>query len=377
MKIRVLKSDLSKILFLSYSIVYKKHTMPVLSNLKLVAENNSLSITASDLEVTLISNIPAEIDLPGSITVDGGVLYEIVKELPEQPICFNLANRQKMDIECGHAKFKINVTSADEYPDVGQIVLENPVTVDSSRFYEMLDKTCFAISTDDSKKGITGLCARTIEGSFGIGKYCLRMVATDGHRLAVIDRPSQGFNLDYDVIIPRRSAAELKKVLEGQNTSANISVHNGLIVIEIGSTLIAARLQEGIFPDYKKVIPEESSTIVTVAREEFLSALRRVSLVTTDKNKGIRFKIVDGNMIMSSSSPEYGDAVESVEVEQSGNDVSIGFSAKYTLDLLSAMSSSEKIIIKLNGDSGPGLFQPMEDNLYLCVVMPMRYEQSS
>ena len=348
--------------------------MPILANVKISAENNKLSIAATDLEVSLTGEVEATVKTPGITTVDAKVLYEIVRELPDMPITISMSKKQRLDIECGQSRFKINGTSADEFPAIAGVNLSNPISVDAGKFHEMFDKTSFAVSTDETRYNINGVYAETIEGPMGPGNPCLRFVATDGHRLAMIDRPAEGFALERSVIIPRKGINELKKVLEGNEGSAKVSLNDGFFTVQSNSVTMGIRLVDGQFPDYKQVIPLERTTTVEVERAELMSAVKRVSLVTTDKSKAVKCKLVDGTLLVSSSSPEFGEASESVSVSQDGDDVTIGFSARYVLDLLGAMSSSEMITILLNGDLGPGVFKCSSDELYTCIVMPMRFE---
>ncbi len=374
MNFSISKENFSHLLYLCNTIVERKNTMPILANVKLNAEGNSLSVTATDLEVSLVGRADAKVKTPGTLTVDAKMLYDIVRELPNQDITVSESKRQRLDIECGQSRFKINGTSPDEFPAVAGVELKNPISVDAPKFYEMFDKTSFAVSTDETRYNINGVYAETAEGPLGPGKPCLRFVATDGHRLALIDRPAEGFKFDSSVIIPRKGINELKKVLEDNEGAAKISLNEGFFTVQSGTVTLGVRLVDGQFPDYKQVIPLDHTTTVEVSRSELLSAVKRVSLVTTDKTKAIKCKLLDGNLLVSSSSPEYGEASESLAVEQNGEDVTIGFSARYLMDLLSAMSASEMITIKLKGELGPGVFIGSGDELYSCIVMPMRFE---
>ena len=374
MQFTITKDNFAQLLYLTNTIVERKNTMPILANVKLVAKDDKLGVSATDLEVSLIGEAEAAVKIPGSITVDAKVLYEIVRELPQQNIVVSVSKKQRLDIECGQSRYKINGTSADEFPAIAGVDLGNPITVDAAKFYEMFDKTAFAVSTDETRYNINGVLAETIEGPLGPGKKCLRFVATDGHRLALIDRPAEGFAIKESVIIPRKGIQELKKVLEDNDGAAKVAVNDGFFTVQSGSVTIGVRLVDGQFPDYKQVVPLEHTTIVEVSRNELLSAVKRVSLVTTDKTKAVKLKLVEGNLLVASQSPEYGEASESISVKQDGEDVTIGFSARYLMDLLTAMSNSEMLTLKLKGDLGPGLFTGSGDELYSCIVMPMRFE---
>jgi DNA polymerase III subunit beta len=373
MNFTIAKDTFAQLLYLTNTIVEKKNTMPILANVKLSADGAALSVAATDLEVSLIGEAPAAVQTPGSITVDARVLYDIVRELPDQPITVTVSKKQRLDIECGQARFKINGLSADEYPAVSGVTMFDPISVDAGMFFEMLDKTAFAVSTDETRYNINGVYVETADGSVGAAKQGLRFVATDGHRMAMIDRPAEGFKLAESVIIPRKGIQELKKALEGNEGSAQVSVNEGFLTLRTGNVTMGIRLVDGQFPDYKQVIPAQCTTTVETSRGELLSAIKRVSLVTTDKTKAVKFKLLSGNLLISSSSPEYGEASENIEVKQTGDDVTIGFSSRYLTDLLGAMPASETITIGLSGELGPGVFRGDEDEFYSCVVMPMRF----
>ena len=369
MNFSIAKEKFSHLLYLTHSIVERRNTMPILANVKLTAENGKLSIAATDLEVSLLGEAEANVKTPGSTTVDAKVLYDIVREAPADTISLALGKGQRLEIQSGQSKFKINGTSADEFPSLSGTTITKPTSIDASMFYEMFDKTAFAVSTDETRYNINGVLVDT-----GAGSKQIRFVATDGHRLALIDRPSEGFSLSESVIIPRKGIQEIKKVLEGNEGAAKVEVTNGFFSVQSGDVTLGVRLVDGQFPDYRQVIPSENKTEVSVNRVDFLAAVRRVSLVTTDKNKAVRFRVADSTVTISSSSPEYGEASDSLAVEMTGDDVEIGFSARYIMDLLNAMSDSENITVRLNGDLGPGMFQGSGTEGYTCIVMPMRFE---
>ena len=367
MKLSISKSVLTDLLYLTNSIVEKKNTMPILANVKLTAENGKLGVAATDLEVSLVSEVDCEIEKPGSITVDAKVIYDIVKELPGSDVSLRLSQNQRLEIESGTSRFKINGIATEEYPTIAGVSISKPATVSASKLYKMLEKTAFAVSNDETRYNINGVFAESNNGN-------IRLVATDGHRLAMIDRAAEGFDLSESVIIPKKGISELKKVLENNDGEVKVSIDSGFFTIESLGVILGVRLVDGQFPDYKQVIPKESSTEIKANRSELLSAVKRVSLVTTDKTKALKCNVSGSTLLLSSSSPEYGEALESVDIEQKGGDVTVGFSAKYLLDVLSAMSQSEEVSVKLKGELGPGLFSGNSDKDFDCIVMPMRFE---
>jgi DNA polymerase-3 subunit beta len=373
MQFSISKKEFSQLLYLSTSLVEKRNTMPILANVKLTAKDGLLSIAATDLEVSLIGEAESEVKTPGSITVDAKVLYEIVRELPDNLIQCQVTKGQRLEIESGKSKFKINGTSSDEFPAIVGITLSNPDTIDAARLCEMIERTAFSISTDETRYNINGVFAEMVEADNTNGRS-LRFVATDGHRLAIIDRAADGLEINKPVIIPKKGITELKKVLEGNEGAASVAVKDGFFTVKSGLVTLGARLVDGQFPDYRQVIPDQSTVTFTTSRNEFLSSVKRVALVTTDKSKAIKLNLVNGILNVSSSSPEHGEASDSLNVEQDGEDVAIGFSARYLMDILNAMSNSETISVRLNGDLGPGVFYGDSDESYRCIVMPMRFE---
>lgn len=376
MNLSISKESLLKISFLTASIAQKKNTMPILANVKMTAnENGTLSIVASDIAVSLRAEVPAKVEEAGSVTVEAKVLYDIVKELPNYPVKLNVIKKSRLEIECGQSRFKIHGISADEYPEVEGIVLGDHTNVKTGKLIEMIDRTVFAVSLDETRFNINGVFVETIEGPLGPNKMCLRFVATDGHRMAIIDRASEGFEMKQPVIIPRKGVLEIKKMLEESDSEeSSVSFSNGFMTVRSGVSTIGVRLVDGQFPDYKQVLPTNTTTKIEADRPSLLSAIKRVSLVTSDKSRAVKFKLIEGNLLISSSSPEYGEASENIDVLQEGDDVTTGFSGKFLLEMLSSVSDSEKITIRLDGASSPGVFSGDKDSLYEGIIMPMRFE---
>jgi len=366
MQISINREKLSHLLYLTNTIVERRNTMPILANVRLTAEGKTLQVTATDLEVSLIGETEAEVTTPGSITVSAKFMYDIVREMQAEKVTLKSSKAERLEIDGGKSHFKINGISSDEYPTVMGVNISNPVSVEAATLYEMLDKTSYAVSMDETRYNINGVFAEVVEKK-------LRFVATDGHRLALMDRVADGLKLEK-VIIPRKGINELKKVLENNEGAALVSSANGFFTVQSGDVTIGIRLIDGEFPDYRQVIPKETKTNVEIERMELLSTLKRVSLVTTDKSRSIRFKLNEGSLTISSSSPEFGEASEELTAKQDGEDVTIGFSARYLIDALTAMTRSENVHIKLSGELGPGVFSGDNDEGYSCIIMPMRFD---
>ena len=374
MNFSIPKEKFAQILYLTTSIVEQRNTMPILANVKLTAEDGKLTVAATDLEVSLVGEAECSVKTPGSITVDAKKIYEIVKEFPNDLVTVSLAKGLRLDIQCGKNATKLNGTSAEEFPSVAGIALSKPVSVDAQMFYDMFDKTMFAVSTDETRYNINGVFVESVKQEKNGAARTIRFVATDGHRLAMVDSPAEGFSVLEPVIVPRKGIQEIKKVLEGNDGAASVEVREGFFTVQSGRVTLGVRLVDGQFPDYRQVIPKESKSIVTVDRLAFLGAVKRVSILTTDKTKAVRCRFEGNTLTLSSSSPEYGEATESVTMEKDGEDLTIGFSARYLMDAFNALQEHETVTIRLNGDLGPGMFLGGEDEAFTCIVMPMRFE---
>lgn len=374
MNISLPKQSFLKLLYLTHGIVERRNTMPILSHVKLSANQGKLAVAATDLEVSLIGEVDANVITAGAIAVDAKVIYEIIRELPEGELSLKLGQNNRLEINLGQSRFKIIGVSADEFPSLVGLGLNSPITVEAAVIHEMVNKTVFAVSTDETRYNINGVYAETIKGALSPNSESLRFVATDGHRLAIIDREAEGFRLDKPVIIPKKGVLELRKVIEGNDGVARVSVNDGFFTVQSGDITFGARLMDGQFPDYRQVIPTENTTTVDLSTQDFLAAVKRVSLVTTDKSKAVRLKLINGSLLISSSSPEYGEASDNLTVTQNGEDVEIGFSSRYLIDLLTSMAQSETVTIKFAGSFAPGVFFANGDESFRCVVMPMRFE---
>lgn len=346
--------------------------MPVLANVKISALGGDIQVAATDLEISLLASSEAVVSQTGEITVDAKVFYEIVKELPSGQISLSSSSDQRLEISAGQSRFKINGTAAAEFPAINGIEIFDPIAVDAKRLCESLDKTFFAVSQDEARFNLNGVFVESISTS---SPSKIRFVATDGHRMAMIDRQSDGFELEEGVIIPRKGIGELRKVLESQEGIVHVGVSEGFFTLRAGKIQLGIRLVDGQFPDYRQVIPVKITHTFKLERSDLLSAIRRIALLSSDKSKTLRFKVSNLGLFITASSPEHGEASESVDIEDlEGSEIALGFSAKYLNELLGAMPDSDTISVKLSGELGPALFQGNADEHYTGVIMPMRFE---
>jgi len=350
-------------------IVEKRNTIPVLSNVLLEGSDGELRLTATDLEVGMQSTYPANIRKPGKVTVSAKKLYEIIKELPDSEISFNAKDNCWIEVECGKAQFNIVGLSADEFPNFPQPEHGQYLSLESSLCKEMIEKTFFAVSQDESKYNLNGIFCQVQKET-----NQLRLVATDGHRLSMIDKNievEENSELQKGVILPRKGILELKKLADEGEGNLQIGFMDNNAVISKDRTVIIMRLVDGDFPDYSRVIPKTNEQQATIAVDTFLHALRRMIILSSEKSRGVKMNFKNDLLVVSSSNPELGDAREELDIKYQGPDLSVGFNARYLLDILQ-VQDQEQICMILKDNLSPGLIKPVADDGYLAVVMPMR-----
>lgn len=352
-------------------IVEKRNTIPILSNVLIEAGENELLLTATDLEVGMRAAYPAQVKTTGRVTVSAKKLFEIIKELPETEVSFLAKDNCWIEIRCGKALFNIVGLSADEFPYFPYPERENFIALESSLVREMIEKTAFSISTDESKYNLNGIfCKRVEEG----GQSLLRLVATDGHRLALIEKsladPGIG-ELEKGVIFPRKGIMELRKLAEESESDLQLGFMDNNAVLKKDRTVVVMRLVDGEFPDYARVIPKANEYSAVIPCDLFFHALRRMAILSSEKSKGVKVSLKSGLLEISSSNPELGDAREELEVDFQGPDITIGFNARYLIDILQ-VQTAEQVRLFVKDNLSPGLLRPEGDPSFLAVVMPMR-----
>jgi DNA polymerase-3 subunit beta len=352
-------------------IVEKRTTIPILSNVLIEAQEGKVHLTATDLEVGMKSSYPATVETPGKVTVSAKKIHEIIKELPEKEISFTARENCWIEIRCGKALFNIVGLSPDEFPYFPQPEQENFISIDCGLIGEMIDKTSFSVSTDESKYNLNGIYFRTLEEE---GRNFLRLVATDGHRLSLIQKEMEGADIEElskGVIFPRKGILELKKIAEEGDNNLQLGFMDNNAVIKKNQTIVVMRLVDGEFPDYSRVIPEYNEFSATIPRDLFLHALRRMAILSSEKSRGVKVSLKGDMLEISSSNPELGDAREDLEIAYQGPEIEIGFNARYLIDILQHQDD-EKIRLLVKDNLSPGLVKPGEGQDYLAVVMPMR-----
>lgn len=372
MDIILSKNDLYRVIQVTQNIVEKRTTMPILANILLSAVDGKLKVSASDLEITAVAVATAQVVSPGSTTVNAKIFSDLVRELPDDEVRLKLCEGERLEITSRRSKFRIVGVSAEEYPSLPGIGFEVKGRIKSQIFSEMISKTLYAVSQDETRFNLNGVCLE-MTGEGKKGDRALRMVATDGHRLSTITRPVTDFSFKERVIVPRKGLNEIKKVLEiDTDNDIGIEISDGFLIIENKEFKVSMRLIDAEYPDYSQVIPKQEGSIAIINGEDLSMALRRVALMVSDKSKCVRLEIENESIRIVSSSPELGDATEEVPVKYSGKPLSVGFNAKYLIDFVASVGEKQPIILELNGELGPGKLYTESDHSYFGIIMPMR-----
>jgi DNA polymerase-3 subunit beta len=353
-------------LYWGQTIVERRHTMPILANVLLEAEGKAVRLTATDLEVGVRSRLDAEVVANGAITLNAKKLYEIAREAPEESLRLRRLDNDWVEIRSGKAVFKVVGMDAREFPQFPAFSVQEGAALPAGTLLEMIGHTLFAVSTDETRHNLSGVYLEEREG----GK--LRMVATDGHRLALIEKAIGPLGLEKGVILPRKGLLELKKLLEeSEEGLVSVAFRDGMGFVTRDPVELFMRLVDADFPDYTKVIPANNPHQVRVSQGALLQALRRVSIVSNERYRGVRVEFKPGRMGVSASNPDLGEAVEEVEAEYEGKPLVIGFNARYLIDVLAVLGEGE-VRMSLKDEVSPGLVRREGDEEYLYVVMPMR-----
>lgn len=373
MKLNISKSELSKALTRVQSIVEKRNSMPILSNVLLDATKSggegSLRVSATDLEVGVTGIHAAAVTTAGSVTVGARKLFEIVRELPEEPIALETTANSYLEILCARSRFVLAGASGEEYPSLPVVTPDRSVRVQAAVLSNMIERTMYAASTDETRYNLNGVYLEVLEK-----EQKLRMVATDGHRLAYADR-SIGDEIAHvmsGVIIPRKGMGELKNLVdEADADEIEIGFAANSAVVSTPTVKLVMRLIEGEFPNYRQVLPKASKHRIIVSSDTLSHVLRRVQLFAAEGGRGVRLQVEPGKLTISARNPDLGEAHEEIDLDYVGETVSIGFNARYLLDCLGVFRAKE-VEIGLIDDLSPVQIRPTDDPDALAVVMPMR-----
>jgi len=345
-------------------VVERRQTMPILSNVLLVAKDGHLSVTATDLEVELVAKTEVNVEAGGEITVSGRKLLDICRALPDGSEIDISVSGEKAIVRSGRSKFSLATLPAAEFPSIEDIKAGQTIEVEQATLGRLIEKTHFSMAQQDVRYYLNGMLLET-------GGKHLRAVATDGHRLALCESELDNGSLEeQQVIVPRKGVLELQRLMSGEG-AVNIELGTNHVRIQLEGIRFTSKLIDGRFPEYDRVIPKESSNELTADRAALKGALQRTAILSNEKYRGIRLIIRDSGVVMQAHNPEQEEAEEELEVQYSGEDIEIGFNVNYLLDALGAVDGDEVTLSVLDGNSSCLIRQPGRDDSKF-VVMPMR-----
>ena len=369
MEFSVKKFDLLEELSLTQGVVERKTTIPILSNLLFEAIDSRLTITATDLELSIRTSCEAKVKKEGAGTIPAKKLLDLVRLLPDEEIRFKLLENHWVQITCDRRNYKLVGMSKDNFPALPSFP-HSLVKIPTKILSDLIAKTTFAISLEESRY--------TLNGALMVLKPAsLTMVATDGHRLALVeaDHKFDGSSQETRVLIPKKAMTEVQRLAaeSGDDAMVEFAQDESHLFFQFGRRLLTARKLTGQFPNYEAVLPRDTNKTVVLERDELQDALRRVSQLADQRSHAVKFMLAKEGVEISASSPEYGEAKEAIEKEVKGDPLAIGFNAEYLLDFLAAAAQGP-ISFELKDEQSAGQLRPLADEAsrYRYVVMPMR-----
>ena len=371
MRVTLERSNLLKSLNHVHRVVERRNTIPILSNVLLKAEGASLEMKATDLDLEVTEATAAQVDQGGATTVPAHLLYDIVRKLPEgaEVMLKTEEDGGSMSVISGRSNFKLQCLPQADFPELSAGSFSHIFRLDSAALKGLIEKTQFAISTEETRYYLNGIYLHAIESD---GSLMLRAVATDGHRLAraEVEAPAGSEGMP-GIIIPRKTVSELQKLVDDPDVAITTELSDTKIRFTIGSVVLTSKLIDGTFPDYQRVIPSGNDKELIVDRQTFAQAVDRVSTISSERGRAVKLAIADGQVTLTVNNPDSGSATEELPAGYDSDPIEIGFNAKYLLDVTSQLSGSESRFMLADAGS-PTLINDPTDPGALYVLMPMR-----
>lgn len=370
MKVTVERSTLLKSLGHVHRVVERRNTIPILSNLLLSGTEAGLKLKATDLDIEVVETVAADVPEPGATTVPAHTLYDIVRKLPDgAQVSLETTGDTGLVLRSGRSRFQLQTLPESDFPDITAGEMAHSFRLPAGEFKRLIDKTQFAISTEETRYYLNGIYLHTIDVD---GRPMLRAVATDGHRLARVDTAApQGSVGMPGVIVPRKTVAEMQKLLEDKDASVTVSLSPTKIRIHVGSVVLTSKLIDGTFPDYGRVIPQGNDKTLLVDKADFAAAVDRVSTVSSERGRAVKLSLTEGKLLLSVTNPDSGSATEELEVDYEAEALDIGFNSRYLLDI-AAQIEGDVAELKLADPGSPTLVRDKGQADALYVLMPMR-----
>ena len=373
MKIRIARDELLTGLQRVQGIVEKRNTMPILSNILLETKQDGIELVATDLEIGVRGHYKADVQQAGSVSLSARKLYELLKEVAYGEITLTTQENNWVQIQAGRSQFKIVGMAASEFPALPTIEREGRVAIPGSGLSSLIRKTIFAVGDNDARYILNGLLISLHSSE---KKVTMKLVGTDGHRLAVAESDltqSAGTDLPKEIkaIIPRKAAQEIRRLLEEEEGEPLLGFTKNLVTFQKSGLFLTSRVMEGTYPNYQQVIPKESAKKAVIERTALESALRRVAVLSKDKTNAVKVILQNGSITLHTSNPDVGEATEDLPAQYRWESLTTGFNARYLLDALAVMDG-DSVNLEISSPLSPCVLRSEGDPGFLCVVMPMK-----
>ena len=375
MKITIERAALLRSLGHVQSVVERRNTIPILSNVLLKAENGELALTATDMDLEIVETVPAEVTQAGSTTAPAHTLYDIVRKLPDgsQVELDSSGDNGLLTLRSGRSNFKLGCLPTEDFPQMSGGDLAHRFSLSAADLRMLVDRTRFAISTEETRYYLNGIYLHATRSRAGETEVpVLRAVATDGHRLARVEIPlPEGAGSIPGVIVPRKTVMEIRKLIDEAADRIEVGLSETKVRFGFDAVTVTSKLIDGTFPDYERVIPTGNDKVLEVDSKVFASAVDRVATISTEKSRAVKLSIDRGNLVLSATSPEAGSATEELEVSYDSSPLEIGFNSRYLLDITQQIEGDGARFTMADAAS-PTIVRDVADPSALYVLMPMR-----
>ena len=366
MRLSIERAALLKALGHVQNVVERRNTIPILSNVLMSAEDGKVTLIATDLDIEISEDTAADVSAPGQITAPAHTLYDIARKLPDgAQVALQINAEDRLDVDAGRSHFTLPLLPSGDFPKMTADGFTHNFVLKAPALRRLIDKTRFAISTEETRYYLNGIYVHAHDG-------LLLAVATDGHRLALaeMELPAGAEGLP-GVIIPRKTIAEIRRLIDGGDDDIALSISEAKIRFQYGSAILTSKLIDGTFPDYERVIPKGNEKELTIDNKVFADAVDRVATISAEKSRSIKISLTQDNLALTVNNPESGNAHEELMVDYSADPLEIGFNAKYLLDVAGQIEGRDATFF-LDSPASPALVKDAEDPGALFVLMPLR-----
>jgi DNA polymerase-3 subunit beta len=364
MELKIGRKELVEALETVSSVVSSRPTLPILGNVLIEARKKEVVLTATDLEVGIVLAVEAQVKGEGRLTIPAKKLLDVVREMPGESIEAESDSASRLLLKSGAVDIKLLGLAADEFPALPEVKKDAEIKVAGATLARMIRKTMYAVSADETRY--------VLNGAYLVWeKHELKMVTTDGRRLAFIRAPITATSGKGEAIVPAKALAELTRLFAQGDREVTVTLGEGYARFSAGGATLTTRLIDGNFPDYEQVIPKAQDKKVLVDTDLFLAGVKRSSIIAADRSSSVRLDVKKGVLTLTAASNELGEAREDVPITYNGDSLSVAYNARFLMDVLKQVESKE-VQLELSTALAPGVLRPVGDDTYICVVMPIR-----